>query len=482
MPEIKVSQGGQRRALQFFLLLALSFLLILIFNSFTPMLSDDYTYGAQVHDANGLKDLIDQEYAQYMTWNGRSVVHLLLRITLALPAWLFKITNSLLFVMLTLLVYANVQKRKAYDIRLLLLITLLVWLFGVDFAQTILWQTGACNYLWGMVLILGVLTLERKEFAVAKEAGLFRGHYLVKEKQVVSKAVLLFAYGVIAGWCNENTSGALVLVLLAMNLYLWIRFRRFSVPLFTGAGGAALGLMCMVCAPGNANRAQYSEENYSGLAGYLARFEKIIVVIDEYFFLLLCIYAVLLVVNLLVTRERGKGGRQGAVRAPLFWLGLALITSFALILAPSAMPRAHFGAGIFLIIGICQLSVNVVYAAGETSASFPVKAVVYSFLIVLCVRFFFVYIEDGTNLFRIYRDCSERTHYIEEQKAAGADQITVAQVHSAFYNSYSAIDTMDLQEDPAYWINVGMEQYYKVDVIRAVPYDVWAAEYKAQEQ
>ncbi|MDD6362356.1 MAG: hypothetical protein PUG18_03720, partial [Lachnospiraceae bacterium] len=49
--------------------------------------------------------------------------------------------------------------------------------------------------------------------------------------------------------------------------------------------------------------------------------------------------------------------------------------------------------------------------------------------------------------------------------------ITVAQVHKDFYNEYSALPEMELTEDPAYWTNVGYEEYYGVSSIRAIPYD-----------
>lgn len=459
------------------MVLAGSFLLILLFNYWTPMFSDDYTYGAEVHQAGSLADLIRQEHEQYMTWNGRSVVHLLLRISLAMPEILFKIVNSLAFVALTFLIYANVEGKKTCDSRLLVLITLLVWLFGVDFAQTVLWQTGACNYLWGMVLILSMLTLGRREYKRTAGGGRNQSKVLL----TILKAALLCLLGVIAGWCNENTSGALVLVLLGLNLSLWIRKRQFSLPLTVGLAGSVIGLYLMVSAPGNANRAQYAEENYSGLAAYVARFEKIVVVMEQYFFVLLGAFSVLLVIRLLQERAGGSKERLRQVQRPLSWLVLSLITSYALVLTPSAMPRAHFGAGIFLILGICQLAVDVVRAESETS-SFLGRALVYAAFSVLCLRFLFVYIEDGTNLFRIHRDCTERVDYIIAQKATGAESITVAQVHPAFYNTYSAIEIMDLKEDPTYWTNVGFEQYYEVEEIIAVPYDEWATSRKETQE
>ena len=141
-----------------YLIALFSFVAIFIFNYFTPFLSDDYGYAAQARTARGLTDLIAQEYHQYMTWIGRSVAHLILRISLRLPLILFKTANSIVFVLLSFLIYLQISHRKKYDPIVFLLIQLSLWLFTVDFRQTVLWQTGACNYLWTTTIILAMMT------------------------------------------------------------------------------------------------------------------------------------------------------------------------------------------------------------------------------------------------------------------------------------------------------------------------------------
>ena len=117
-----------------YLIALFSFVAIFIFNYFTPFLSDDYGYAAQARTARGLTDLIAQEYHQYMTWIGRSVAHLILRISLRLPLILFKTANSIVFVLLSFLIYLQIPHRKKYDPIVFLLIQLSLWLFTVDVA------------------------------------------------------------------------------------------------------------------------------------------------------------------------------------------------------------------------------------------------------------------------------------------------------------------------------------------------------------
>ena len=146
----------------FFLILILSFLAILVFNVLTPMLSDDYAYAMEVQKAGSLADLFRQEYHQYMTWNGRSVVHFILRVFLFLPSWVFKLANSAAFVAVSLLMWKLTEPDREYDCYTLLMVQLGLWLYAVDFSETILWEDGACNYLWGALLILLFMAMERR--------------------------------------------------------------------------------------------------------------------------------------------------------------------------------------------------------------------------------------------------------------------------------------------------------------------------------
>ena len=53
-------------------------------------------------------------------------------------------------------------------------------------------------------------------------------------------------------------------------------------------------------------------------------------------------------------------------------------------------------------------------------------------------------------------------------------EVIVAKVHPDFYNTYSAIEEMELSEDPEYWTNAAIEEYYEVESVSAIDYDAWA--------
>ncbi|MBQ7678706.1 MAG: hypothetical protein IJT34_02530 [Butyrivibrio sp.] len=455
--------------------LGISFLLILAANLLTPYLSDDFSYGAAVHEARSIPELFRQEARQYMTWNGRSVVHLLLRISLFLPNVFFKLANSACFVLLSLLIYRNAEGHRPYDIGLLVGITLLLWFGSITFSETILWQTGACNYLWGTTIILGFVTLFRerlKNAAASPDASPGRALW---------SAVGFCLFGLLAGWCNENTSGGGLLLTLGA-LY----FYRSGEPgspkralrpwMIAGPAGQLLGLVIMVLSPGARDRAAYQEpEQFSGLVGLFARFQKITLVLQETAFLWIALFVFLFI----LVMETGKPEARYKLQAMLqnrsmrtaLGFGLAaLATSYSLVLTAMTQPRAHFGALVFLFVAIAQLFVLVPEQEGL------LRAAKRSVLAIGVVFFFFFYMSNMTNLGRIYRECRERTSVIEAQVAAGnTGEVMVAQLRPGFETVLSDAYHVELTEDPAYWTNVAMAQYYGVDGIIALPREEWEA-------
>lgn len=473
-----IKEDTRRERAIFYSILGISFVLILLLNLLTPFLSDDYGYLAEVEKAGSFFDLFRQEYHQYLTWNGRSVAHFLLRVFLYLPRPVFKIANSLAFVCLSVLISRMAVPRRTgrWEIFPLLLSQIMLWLFSVDISETILWEDGACNYLWGTLIILGFMSCAREAYeknpaAVAGHAGAESVSGSAPGKTAVH-AVLLFFFGVAAGWCNENTSGGCLLFIMIL-LFRSVRLRKGRqtvLPLSTALAGNAVGLALMVLSPGEHLRASYdTDENYTGLLRYLSRFQKVTLTIRDNFGIILAVLVVCMVILLL------QRNRKVWERSALF-LFLFLATSYAMILARPTQPRAFFGAGIFLDIAVISAVYGIVRYEREhreSGTGYILRAGCYGVAGVLLLVFFFHYVDDGTSLARVYRDETARVAYIEEQAANGAEEIDVFQIHPAFYNDYSAIGKMEMTDDDGFWINLLYEQYFGIEKIHAIPYDVW---------
>ncbi len=470
----------------FFLAVAVAGLLIFIFNLLTPMMTGDLFYRKTVSEASSLWELVLQEHEQYMTWSGRSVCHMLLRIFLSMDTPVFKVANSLAFVLLTLLVYWNVEHRERYDLRVYLLVNLLIWMFGVVFSQTVLWETGACNYLWGTTIILGFVTLYRYGLALTglvAEEEQQAGHVPGKEKaggrakgwKAAFAAAGMLAAGIPAGWCNENTSGGgILIVLLCLCMYLYgkqkecgKKLRAYLHPwMITGLMGQLAGFVLMVLAPGNMQRAGVQEEEHSGWFAYVSRFQKITLALRDNFLILLIIFVVLLII-VRYQKENLKIFCQYSKNA-LLWALAFLATCYALVMTPEPMPRAYFGAGIFLILAVVQLYVDV----SEREKIFGMMKT--GLVSVLFLIMFFTYMDCGANLVRIYREYQERDSYLGRMAEAGVQEVTVPMLRPAFENKYSDGYNSDIQEDPGYWVNVAYAQYYGFDSVTGVAREGWS--------
>lgn len=455
----------------------LSFITILIYNVLTPYLTDDLSYKSVVDQANSFWELVYQEYEHFIYHTGRNVAHLIMRIFLSMPKMVFNVCNSIAFVMLSFLIYLNVEHKKKYDYRLFLLILGLMWFYAVQFAQTILWLDGACNYLWGAFTIMGFITCYR--FLLKKEllrcsnsledtgVGRTKENLKVQGKQILV-SIGMFLFGLLAGWYNENTSGGgIILVLLFLAAYLWIDHGRIRTYMITGVGGQVTGMLFMLLSPGTAARSalETSEEEHSGVFALVARFQKILLNVDDLFFTLIAASIILLI--LCIAQKHRLMEFKNAI---IYIVGF-LATTFALILTPPTQQRAFFGAGIFLFVVIAEL-----YSMVKENEVL-IHTIKTGIVAVMILHLFFVYIENGANLMRISRESNERFHYIEDKisENPGIGDIIVAQLRPEFDCRYTCAYEMDLMEDEHYWINVAYEEYYGVGSIYAIPRDEWDA-------
>ena len=475
--DVSREAGDRRRKRIFLLLAAAGFAAILLFNLLTPMISDDLAYGYRVKQAQSFADLLRQESEQYHTWTGRSVAHLILRIFLSGSKKVFAVCNSVVFMCLSFLMYRRIRGRKQYDAAVFALIQTAMWIFGVEFAQTCLWETGSCNYLWTTTIIL--FFMDRMEACAEHPGGL-------KDSPVrkVLRVIGLFLLGTAAGWCNENTSGGALLFSLYL-LYTGTRRQntegtakkrqRPDPAVLAGTLGNAFGLFMMVRAPGNFLRSSYIEENYSGILGIVARITKVTQIIGEKFYVLILVLIITCIVSILQKDAAHLKNR-------LLYGFLFIMTSYALILAGGAQARAYFGAGAFLIIacvqGIKECVLKETAAAEEAGAAhtaaaggYICRAAACSVLAAMVLYMFFTYMDCGADLARIWRDTSERTSILEDASAAGLEYVEVRQLHPEFDNRYTAAFSggSEMQEDPGYWINVEFEAYYGIPEISALP-------------
>lgn len=375
----------------------ITFLVMLTLNNLTPLLADDYEY---LYKTKSWMTILIDEYNQYMTWTGRSVVHVIARIFLLLPKGIFNVFNALAYTIVTYLVYRlTLQKQdKKYNSFKFIIIQVLFWLFTPAFGEVFLWETGSANYLWGSLIILSFLYVYHRE--------IIEEHVFTKTKLMI---FLMFALGILAGWCNENTSGGALLIVLGYLGWQFYTKRKLSLWMFTGVAGNTIGLALMALAPGNKIRATYFARSTWSLprklmTGIITIFEQM----KEHLSLFLLILILLLVLYAYISQDK----KRVYLSVVYFISGMA--TMLVLAISPAALDygRSYYGAVLFLIIAFSMslpnYKVNIRFSP------------IYSVLYVILVCTFFMNVMVGvSDVFLSKLDLTKQYSYLVEQEKKG---------------------------------------------------------------
>ena len=210
-----------------------------------------------VERVSAFSDLLKSQWLHYLTGNGRLPAHMLVQFFLWQGKNIFNIINSFVFVLLLLEIYWISDKGRVSfnNLQAVILcgIFFSLWAFTVNFGGVFLWVAGACNYLWMSALLLSFLIMYvRKYFQM--NTTIIRSSY---------GKYLLFFWGILAGWTNENTVCWIILIL---GLWLFKNRKETGVEawMWYGLAGLCTGYMLLIFAPGNMVRAgSYAHESVS---------------------------------------------------------------------------------------------------------------------------------------------------------------------------------------------------------------------------
>ncbi len=452
-----MSEALRKRLFQ--LTVFVNFIMVFGFLYLTPYLSDDIIYMDEVAGARNFFDLFAQEYEHYMGHTGRNVAHILLRIFLFIGNKLvFDVAAAIVFVLISVLIYMNIDHRKKYDIRVYAAIAVLMWLFDPTISNSVLWEDGACNYMFTGCIVLGFITLFRKALREEKPGG-------------IGFIIGMFFFGLAAGWCNENTSGGAILFVIIMMVAKWSKtksFKNIRPWMITGLVGAVIGFIIMICSPGNFSRAASQEEAHTGLLALLARFLKITINIRQGYLVLL--FAFIAIVIAIAYKQKSREEFFETASAMMLFGFLFLATSYALIGVAETQLRAYYGAGLFLMTAVVNGFAWLVNTGYEEAF---VQAFATSLVTLLGVFFIFTYIEEGANLARIKREFDERDAYLTEMAGEGITDVVVPMLRPDWESRYTTAYTMDIREDPDYWLNVFYAEHYGFDTVTGVERENW---------
>lgn len=334
---MKIKDKSKNKTL--YILLSLLWLVMAVWNYLTPQYADDLYY---VH--NSLLNIFKQGYHDYFYWNGRIVGQTLMRLLNFSGQFTVAIINSFAFVLLTVLVLKLGFRTVKSNVFQIIAVTILLFLFIPAFGQTVLWRSGAGNYLWTTLLSLFYIYIYTRTNFFSRQTKL---DYLLTP--------LFFVLAILVGWSNENTSGGVLLVILLSTYFKYKNRFHFSTKYWLGIGFTFVGFLALLVSPGNKIRTistlgtDYLDKSiFVRIANGFTRINQSIVA--QY------VPLVLLVVILFWLMNYYWGSSESLINSTV-WLFSGVATIYALSLAPMGQDggRSYFGGIIFIIIAVCQM-------------------------------------------------------------------------------------------------------------------------------
>ena len=348
-------------------LLLLLGIFFFVLNFWLPLFSDDYAYAFIWDGTNGgnllarpgalervssFGDIFVSQWSHYFTWGGRVVAHTLVQFFLWQGKGLFNVCNTLIFLLtIVLIIWLGTGRlyRRPLPLKYVAWVFACLWLCNLAFADTCLWLTAACNYLWmGSLQLLFLLPYSQAYFG--NPAGKL-------EQYPILGRVGMLLLGILAGWTNENAG--LVTISAAAMLSWRIRSEgRLKRWMLLGLGGAALGYALMMAAPGNFARAAI----LAGIVGGQGK-ETFLSHLQRGIFLLAFELPMLLPITPLLR----KSVRQRVAERGLSYLGIFAGLSFFNLVMMLFSPVFPVRAGYASIVFLCIASVNALHMGGELS-------------------------------------------------------------------------------------------------------------------
>lgn len=432
------------------------FVIMLILNFLTPRMVDDLVQ--RTADAFDFHTIFHWLKNRYLTWSGRMVADANNVLFLGLPKAVFNIINAGLYVLLIDLIclHAIGVRRISNKKRVLLFIIAQIFAFFnfPAFGQVVLWESGAANYLWNIVIIFAFLL----PYRLYADAISVRGHtdtvtYFTNHKKLF---LFLSIFGIVAGWTNENTAGGLILMELFFLLSIILRRKKAPAFLWSGLAATLAGFVCMIAAPGNyARKDVWTEMNTNSSLHKLENDITGTISIYRDYPGLRYVLIIFIVLLLLMIFFRKRHNIRVSVEYAVTSL-LVIIAYWATGYAPTFY-RGVFGASVFFIIATMILIVDLLEIRKALIPSVIITSVFFSFLILQAGY-------AGVGLLDLSHQEHVRQTYTKEQVAKGNTNVTLPAIERRFETTWSPMNGLeDVTADPTYWTNTGYCNYFHAD-------------------
>lgn len=425
-----------------------------------PFLGDDYVYafmwqGKDIftplpEDARRIQsfsDIFHSLYSHYFTWGGRMVAHFFVMLFMWVGKFWFDIANSFMVVLLMLeMQWIAHEGRITMDIRAghVALAFFCLWAFNFDWCHTIIWLSGACNYLWAMVLLLLFLIPYIRHYFTNGEVEY--GSWL---------APVMFFLGLAAGDTNENT---ICWIGLTGIFYLWKCYRNKTLKPWMIAGfiGLSLGYGFLIMAPGNLVR--LADDYKDKFITHVALIWLSFLIQSLLWFYLIKAYRWGRKISM------SWQGEWKYFHSTAWLAGIAILFNLTMLPSPAFYPRSTFPNIIFVITAV-MVVMRLSYLRDGRIIERKLVKVGYGIAV---LYFCFTY---GMTAYNYYGFHQYMGQVIREAETMRGNRDTLViryrpnQEDWSFKTGFHGIYT-EFWEDEENWRNVAFAKYYEIAGIR----------------
>lgn len=429
-------------------------------NYYTPLYADDYSYSFSFSTGERMEtpaQILDSQIGHYKNTNGRIITHSLAQLFLLAGDQAFNLFNVVFFLLLLYLIYFHGQGTfRRFSTGTFAMSAMLLFLTCPAFGQSFLWITGAANYLYGILIVLCVLIPYRKQ-----ANGASADYPLLLE---IVAAIVYLALGIIAGWTNENTSVAMIIMIIGYIAFYRMQSIKIHAWNVSGCVGGMIGCILMLTSPGTASRLD-SAGGSGGIISWLKRavFYSCDMVANLHVIILL--FAIILTIYIYQNRNPFIKCNKQIIIAhvqkcgiPFIYLVGFLASVYSMVASPEFPKRAWSGPVVILLIAIMSLISKV-----DTS---NIKIRLGKKLTIGFVLVFFLatYVNAFFELKNVNAAYNERVLLIETAVASNESSVEIPNISGVTgYSCYSASGA--LNADSSKWPNTAIARYYGIEEI-----------------
>lgn len=223
----------------------LTFLIILIiitvfsvYNYYTPLYVDDYTYSFFYSPVNIRDNFpripIISAYTDNFAGVARFIPHLIIGFFQHFGKIYFDIVSGLIFILFGLLTAKTVATKRQFILPLALISCSLLFFIVNGFFTVAIWMSGAPNYIFVAILVCSYIILLKNNYQISDNRRL--------------NYIFCFIWGFIVGWTNE---GFILGLTVASWIYYFQNHKHDGGNRLTLIVGLTLGCLCLCLSPFN---------------------------------------------------------------------------------------------------------------------------------------------------------------------------------------------------------------------------------------